>query len=105
MRRFPRKKVLLYYRPISFSGEKFRVSNISLGGVKIFSYKLLKTGKRIKIEIFLTNKRSIIASTRVVWMQTLIPAPNTLYAAGLEFISLAPDALNELKILLEKNGH
>lgn len=104
IRRFPRKKVLLYYRPVSFSGEKCRISNLSLGGVKIYSDKLLKKGKRIEIEIFLPNERSIVTSTYVVWIETLIPDPNALYALGLEFIDLPLDALNELKIVLEKTA-
>lgn len=100
-RRFPRVKAQVYYRPASILKARHRISNISLGGVRIYSDERLKKGKRLEIELFLPSGHSIEAIARVVWIKELPPDSKARFDVGLEFISLPPNAMQELKLILE----
>jgi hypothetical protein len=78
-----------------------KVSNISLGGVRIYSDEYLKVGKCQEIEFFLPNNRSITATAKVVWIEELQPGSAALYDVGLEFIDLPPHAAEELRTILD----
>lgn len=100
-RRFPRVKAPVYYRPASILKARHRITNISLGGLRIYSDERLKEGKRLEIELFLPSGHSVEAIARVVWIKELPPDSKAHYDVGLEFISLPPNALQELKSVLE----
>ena len=99
-RHFPRVVAPIYYRSPRILTPKRRVSNISLGGIRIYSDELLEEGKRIEIEIFLPSGFSIIAIVRVVWINELPADSEAKYDVGLEFIHLPVGAMNELKGVL-----
>lgn len=100
-RRFPRAMSPIFYRSPRLLSPKRKVSNISLGGVRIYSDERLEKGKRLEIEVFLPNGFSITAITRVVWIDELPPDSDALYDVGLEFIDLPPHATQELKTVLK----
>lgn len=103
-RRFPRVMAPIFYRTPRFLSAKRRVSNISAGGVRIYSDERLKVGKRLEIEFFLPNGLSITAIARVVWIDELPPNSDSLYDVGLEFINLPPHATKELEAVLKNTS-
>jgi len=100
-RRFPRVTVPVFYRSPRIFSPKRRVSDISPGGVRIYSDERLEEGKRLEIEFFLPSGYSVVAIARVVWVKELPPGSEGLYDVGLEFIHLAPIAFDELKSALK----
>ena len=78
--------------------------DLGLGGVRIYSNVYLKEGKRIEIKLCLPKGNWIVATGRVVWIKVLPPGSGSLFDVGLEFIDLPPDAIDELKEVLEMNS-
>lgn len=103
-RRFLRIKAPAYYRPASIFKARHNISNISLGGIRIYSDERFKEGKRLEIELFLPKGQSIEAIARVVWIKELPPDSAALYDIGLEFISLPPNAIQELKSIMDNSS-
>ncbi len=101
-RRYPRLKTPVFYRPSSTFGISHQASNLSLGGVRIYSNKPLKENELLDIELALPDGKAISATTRVVWIKALPPGSTALYDVGLEFIHISPEALQELKSYLER---
>jgi len=100
-RRFPRLKTPVFYRPSSTFRTSRHASNLSLGGVRIFSNNPLKEHELLDIELALPNGKSIVATARVIWIKALPPGSTALYDVGLEFSLIAPEALQELKSYLD----
>jgi hypothetical protein len=100
-RRFPRVMAPIFYRSPRIFSPKRKITNISLGGVRIYSDEPIEVGKRLEIEFFLPEDVSIIAIVRVVWIEKLPPDARAPYDVGLEFIDLPPHALKELESVLE----
>jgi len=98
---FPRVKIPVYYRPISITEPKRQTSNISLGGMQIYSNMPLKEGKPLEIELFLPNGPTVVAIACVVWIKALPPGSEALYNVGLEFTYVPNNVMNELKSALE----
>lgn len=100
-RRYPRVKAPVLYRPIKVLGPRRRIFDISPGGVRIYSDEQLREEDQLEIELFLPNGQSIIATARVVWIKQLPPGGDARFDVGLEFISLPPNATQELKYVLD----
>ncbi len=103
-RRFPRVKASILYRSARIFGPRRLISDISLGGIRVYSDEHFKKGKRLEIELFLPNEHSVVATARVVWVKTLPPGSDALYDVGFEFISLPPNSIQELKSVLDNNS-
>lgn len=103
-RKFPRIFAPIYFRSPRILTAKKHVSNISLGGIRIFSDEHFKVGKRFEIEIFLPSGYSITALTHVVWIKELPSGSEANYDLGLEFLSLPVGAMKELKAVLNKSS-
>jgi len=99
-RRFPRFKNPVYYHPARTFGISRQASNISLGGVRIYSNNPLKKEQSLEIELLLPCGKSVAASVRVAWIKVLPPGSDALYDVGLEFTNLPEDAILELKSAL-----
>jgi len=82
-------------------GEGRRVSNLSLGGVRIYSDERLDIGQELELEFFLPNGVVVKASARVVWSKELPPGSQGVYDVGLEFLALSKRARKELSHILE----
>lgn len=100
-RRFPRVMAPVYYRVAKSSTLREQVSNISLGGVRIYSDERIDEGERLELEFFLPSGSSVEAIARVVWIKELPPKAGALYDVGLEFIDLSDEAVEVLKAVLE----
>ncbi len=95
-RRFPRLSSPVYYRIAKSQSLRQRVSNISLGGVRIYSDLRIDVGEQVELELHFPNGFSSKGKARVVWIKELPPASGTNYDVGLEFIELPQDAIREL---------
>ena len=100
-RRFPRVMAPIFYRTPRIFSPKRRITNISSGGVRIYSDEQLKPGKRLEIEFFLPNGISIVAIARVVWIEELPAGAEARYDVGLEFLDLPPETIKELGGILK----
>lgn len=105
-RRHKRLRVRVSYSPPRFFGpprmasQKRQISDISLGGVRIFSDEPLMEGKGLHLELHLPLKQEVTATARVVWIKELPPGSEARYDVGLEFIHLPSPAMDELKTIL-----
>ena len=100
-RQFPRVKAPVLYRAVSTAGSKHEISDISLGGIRIFSNERIRKGKRLEMELFLPKGYSLTVTAKVVWVRPLPKGSASPFDMGLEFISLPPNAMTELKTVLE----
>jgi hypothetical protein len=100
-RQFPRVRAPLLYRSVSTSGSKHKISDISLGGVRIFSNERIRKGKRLEIELFLPQGQSLTITAQVAWVRPLPKGSASPFDMGLQFIRLPPNAMKELKTVLE----
>lgn len=100
-RRFPRVMAPIFYRAPRLITLKRRVSNISIGGVRIYSDERFEVGKRMEVELFMPGDFSITATARVVWIDELPPDADARFDVGLQFMDLAPEAMEQLKAVLE----
>ncbi len=100
-RQFPRVRAPVLYRAVSTAGSKHEISDISLGGVRLFSNERIRKGKRLEIELFLPKGKSLTVQAQVVWVRSLPKGSGSPFDMGLEFISLPPNAMEELKTVLE----
>ena len=100
-RRFPRLSSQVYYRIGKSQSLRQRVSNISLGGVRIYSDERLDVGEQVELELHFSSGYSGKGSARVVWIKELPPDSGASYDVGLEFIEFPEEAIKELTELLE----
>lgn len=100
-RQFPRVRAPVLYRAVSASGSKHEISDISLGGVRIFSNERIRKGKRLEIELFLPKGHTLTVTAKVVWVRPLPKGSASPFDMGLEFIHLPRNAMKELKTVLE----
>jgi hypothetical protein len=103
-RRFRRVMAPIFYRAPRIFSPRHKITNISLGGVRIYSDEPLKVGKRLEIEFFLPENISVTAMARVVWIEELPAGASARYDVGLEFIDLPPHTVKELESVLEKSS-
>ena len=99
-RRHKRLRVRVSYSPPRMASQKRQISDISLGGVRIFSDEPLMEGKGLHLELHLPLKQEVTATARVVWIKELPPGSEARYDVGLEFIHLPSPAMDELKSIL-----
>jgi len=101
-RKYTRLNVPILYRGASFFSRRESVINIGFGGIRVYSDKELKIGKRLELELFLPDKTSMVCTSKVVW-QTLLPEGAVAkYEIGLEFLEMSPDALRCLAKVLKR---
>lgn len=81
-------KAPYFFRSSSIFGPRSRISDISLGGFRVYSVYNLKKGRQLEIKIFVSSENSIEAVVRVVWIRKLPQGSTALYDVGLEFIKL-----------------
>lgn len=95
-RRFPRLSSRVYYRIGKSQSLRQRVSNISLGGVRIYNDERLDIGEEVELELHFPNGYSGKGSARVVWIKELPPDSGASYDVGLEFLEFPDEAIKEL---------
>ena len=100
-RRFPRLSSQVYCRIGRSQSLRQRVSNISLGGVRIYSDQRLDVGEEVELELHFPSGFSDIGRARVVWIKEMLPDSGASYDVGLEFLELPEDIIRELKETLK----
>ena len=101
-RRFPRLSSQVYYRIGKSKSLRQRVSNISMGGVRIYSDERLEIDEEVELELFFPNGSSGRGLARVVWIKELPPDSGASYDVGLEFLNLPKEAAKELAEVLDE---
>jgi Tfp pilus assembly protein PilZ len=100
-RRFPRLSSQVYFRIGKSQSLRPRVSNISLGGVRIYNDERFDVGEEVELELHFPNGFSGKGSARVVWIKELPPDSGASYDVGLEFTKFPEDAIHELMEVLK----
>jgi c-di-GMP-binding flagellar brake protein YcgR len=100
-RRFPRVMAPVLCRIPRKPAKKQRVSNLSLGGVRIYSDERLDIGQELDLEFFLPHGSVLEARARVVWLKELPSESLGIYDVGLEFLALPQKARKELSLVLK----
>ena len=100
-RQFPRLSSQVYYRVGKSQSLRQRVSNISLGGVRIYSDTRWDVNEEVELELHFPNGFSGKGSARVVWIKALPPDSGASYDVGLEFLEFPEEAIDELKETLK----
>ena len=105
-RRYPRVMAPVLWRetgppPQRRQTRRQQISNISLGGVRIYSDERLEVGQELNLEFFLPAGTSIEARARVIWFRELPPGAPGLYDVGIEFVALAKKAREAIEQVLE----
>lgn len=103
-RSHPRMEMPVLLRPKSLFGQKSRVQNIGIGGLRISSQKNFGVGKNLKIQISFPRGEWTDANVRVVWIKEFSPDSGPHYDVGCEFVDLPFDVQNELWVLLDKDS-
>jgi c-di-GMP-binding flagellar brake protein YcgR len=100
-RRYPRVVAPVYYMTLNSLGPKRHVSNLSLGGVRIFSDDRLEIEGRLELEFFLPDGSTVKAMAKVVWIKDMPQGAEALYDVGMEFVELSKAAAEKLKTVLK----
>lgn len=101
-RRFPRVVVPVLYDLPRIFGAKRRVSDLSLGGARIYSDTRLKVGQRLELEFFLPDGSTAEAVARIVWIKEMPEGAEALYDVGLEFLDLSKTTKEQLDAVLKR---
>lgn len=100
-RKYPRLMAPVYYHVPKTRQSKRQVSNISLGGARIYSDEYLDVGKQLEIQLYLPDRDSVKALVKVVWIKQLPSGSESIYDVGLEFIDLTKNAIETIRAVLE----
>ena len=103
-RRFPRLSSQVYYRIGKSQSLRQRVSNISLGGLRIYSDERFDVDEEVELELHFPNGFSGKGSVRVVWIKELPPDSGASYDVGLEFLEFPEEAVKELTEALKEKS-
>ena len=95
-RRFSRLSSHVYYRLGKLQSLRQRVSNISLGGLRIYSDERWDVGEELELELHFPNGFFGKGSARVVWIKELPPDSGASYDLGLEFLEFPDEVIKEL---------
>jgi len=95
-RRFPRLPSQVYYRIGKSQSLRQRVSNISLGGLRIYSDTRWDIDEEVELELHFPNGFFGKGSARVVWIKELPPDSGASYDLGLEFLEFPDEVIKEL---------
>jgi hypothetical protein len=100
-RKYPRLNAPILYRAAPFFSRRNPVINISLVGIRVYSDEEINIGKRLELELFLSDNTSLVCTARVVWQKPLPEGAVAKYEIGLEFLEISPDDLQRLVRVLE----
>jgi len=95
-RRFPRLPYKVYYRIGKSQSLRQRVSNISLGGVRVYSDTRWDIDEEVELELHFPNGFFGKGLARIVWIKELPPDSGASYDVGLEFLEFPEETIKEL---------
>jgi hypothetical protein len=100
-RRYPRVIAPVFFREPRVFTKKQRISDLSLGGVRIFSDQRLYIRECLELEFFLPDGSTVAAKAKVVWIKDMPPGSEAVYDVGMEFVELGEDEKEKLKTVLK----
>jgi hypothetical protein len=100
-RRFPRVMAPVFYRAPRIVNPKRYVSDLSLGGVRIYSDEWLAVGGQLELEFYLPDGSTVEARAEVAWLKKMPEGAEAVYDVGMEFVELSKDAIGKLKTVLK----
>ena len=101
-RKYPRVMAPVLYKALKQISPKRRVSDLSLGGARIYSDERLDVGGRLELEFFLPDGSTVKALAKVTWIKEMPEGAEALYDVGMELIELSKAAIEKLKTVLKK---
>jgi c-di-GMP-binding flagellar brake protein YcgR len=90
------------YKATKQISAKRRVSDLSLGGARIYSDERLDVGERLELDFFLPDGSTVKARAKVSWIKEMPEGKEALYDVGMEFMELSEAATEKLKTVLKK---
>ena len=99
-RRFPRAMAPVVCRVPRILNAKKRVSDLSLGGVRIYSDEHIEVGERLELQFLLPDGSTVEAIAKVVWIKKMPPGSAAAYDVGLEFLEMTDAARDKLRAVL-----
>ncbi len=100
-RKYPRYDAPICYRSASLFSARKPLVDVSLGGIRIYSDDEFKIGKRLEIELILTDDAVLTCTAKVVWQKPLPAGETARYDTGLQFLDISADHLARLSDILE----
>jgi c-di-GMP-binding flagellar brake protein YcgR len=100
-RQFRRVMAPVFYTATKQISPKRRVSDLSLGGVRIYSDEWLDVGGRLELEFMLPDGSTVKAMAKVTWIKEMPEGEEAMYDVGMEFMELSATATEKLKTVLK----
>src|SRR5688500_1270976 len=105
-RRYARLEAPILYRSAPFTESvPRRVTDVSLGGARVYTDVRRRPGERLEVELFPPEAEPFIVRARVVWVQAVAPGGPALYDVGLKFTDASAGAADKLRAMLEGRAH
>ncbi len=101
-RRYPRVMTPVFCSTPRTRSPKRRVSNLSLGGVRVYTDERLEVGERLEMEFLLPDGSTVKATAKVVWIKEMPEGAEVVYDVGMEFVELSEAAKEKLKAVLKQ---
>ncbi len=101
-RQYPRVMAPVYYKATKQISPKRRVSDMSLGGARIYSDERIDEGGRLELEFYLPDGSTVKAMAKVAWIKEMPEGEEALYDVGMEFTQLTKAATEKLSTVLKK---
>jgi len=100
-RKYPRVMAPVFYKAPKHLSPKLPVSDLSLGGVRIYSDERLDVGGRLELDFFLPDGSTVKAVAKVAWIKEMPEVAEAIYDVGMEFVELSKAAMEKLKTVLK----
>ena len=101
-RRYARLDAPVLYRSAPFAeSAPRRVTDLSLGGARIYTDIRRRPGERLEVELQPPGGEPFVVRARVVWVQAVAPGGPALYDIGLKFTNATEDAASRLRAVLD----
>lgn len=84
-----------------FFHEKYKIKNISLGGMLIESEYVMEVEKSIQMELFLSGDEHIKLTGRVASCIVIAGEEQKIYDIGIEFVSISEDNMKKLNTIIQ----
>ncbi|MBK8011821.1 MAG: PilZ domain-containing protein [Deltaproteobacteria bacterium] len=95
-RHYPRVRAPVFFQSARFRSSRVPVTDIGLGGLRVYSDDPFRLGERLDIELFLPDASSLRCLVRVVWIVPLEGGDPANYDVGLQLLTVDGDGLKEL---------
>jgi c-di-GMP-binding flagellar brake protein YcgR len=101
-RRYRRIQAPIYVRPAraAMSTPRWKVGDISRGGLRAFSDDKHVPGERLEMELFFPDETSVTAVVEIVWIDCLPQGAPARYDIGFRFVKVNPSDLGRIESVL-----